>query len=323
MRKRALVLVAVTVVFTFALATEVVAGDGVLEINHACATTTGCFPGDSAGYPVTIDGVSARSFLLTSDLRLPIGTSGIQISTSNAMIDLNGFSISRSCWYDNTSGSVQFCVLGSSGAGIEAMASDHVGIEVRDGAISFMGGAGIALNDDSIVRNVRVSRTGGGGISMHKNSLVEGCTVSNSGAVGIGASGVIRHNAVSDAGAHGISAGTHSTISENKVSGSGLNGIIASDSVVRGNAIEDNTQNGIAALRSVVIENISTDNTFSGIACTECVAMGNRLADNGVAGISTDSSGAYGNNVIYETTTVSGFMTEVSGNVCNGNSTCP
>ena len=31
------------------------AGDGVLEINHACAQS-GCFSGDGAGYPVNIDG---------------------------------------------------------------------------------------------------------------------------------------------------------------------------------------------------------------------------------------------------------------------------
>ena len=30
------------------------ASDGVLEINQTCATQTGCFPGDSAGFPVTL-----------------------------------------------------------------------------------------------------------------------------------------------------------------------------------------------------------------------------------------------------------------------------
>jgi len=30
------------------------ASDGVLEINQTCAIQTGCFAGDTAGFPVTI-----------------------------------------------------------------------------------------------------------------------------------------------------------------------------------------------------------------------------------------------------------------------------
>ncbi len=41
-----------------ALAGPALAVDGVLEINHTCATQTGCFSGDTAGYPVTIDGTA-------------------------------------------------------------------------------------------------------------------------------------------------------------------------------------------------------------------------------------------------------------------------
>ncbi len=39
-----------------ALAAPSLATDGVAEINHTRAAQTGCFGGDTAGYPVTIDG---------------------------------------------------------------------------------------------------------------------------------------------------------------------------------------------------------------------------------------------------------------------------
>ena len=47
------------------------AADGVAEISQTCALA-GCFPGDTAGYPVTIDGSAGRSFVLTSDLIVPL-----------------------------------------------------------------------------------------------------------------------------------------------------------------------------------------------------------------------------------------------------------
>ena len=50
----------------FALATPALAVDGVLEINQTCAVQTGCFAGDSPGFPVTI--TQPGSYRLTSNL---------------------------------------------------------------------------------------------------------------------------------------------------------------------------------------------------------------------------------------------------------------
>ena len=44
------------------------ASEGALEINQTCALQTGCFAGDGAGFPVTIDGSAGSSYLLTGDL---------------------------------------------------------------------------------------------------------------------------------------------------------------------------------------------------------------------------------------------------------------
>ncbi len=48
-----------------ALAGPALAVDGVAEINQTCAVQTGCFGGDAAGYPVTIDGTAGTSYRLT------------------------------------------------------------------------------------------------------------------------------------------------------------------------------------------------------------------------------------------------------------------
>jgi len=75
-----------------ALAGPALAVDGVLEINQACAVNTGCFAGDTAGYPVTI--TDAGSYRLTSNVILPdLFTDAIHVSKNDVAIDLNGFTI--------------------------------------------------------------------------------------------------------------------------------------------------------------------------------------------------------------------------------------
>ena len=87
----------VTVVLVL-LAPFGLANDGVLEINQACAVNTGCFPGDTGGFPVTIDGSAGRSYRLTSDLTVPSAdTSGIVVTISDVGIDLNNFAILGPC----------------------------------------------------------------------------------------------------------------------------------------------------------------------------------------------------------------------------------
>jgi hypothetical protein len=64
------------------------AGDGVIEINQSCALA-GCFAGDAAGFPVTID--ASGSYRLTSNLLS--GSTGIQVITDAVQLDLGGFTL--------------------------------------------------------------------------------------------------------------------------------------------------------------------------------------------------------------------------------------
>jgi hypothetical protein len=65
----------------------------VVRINQLRALHGGVTPGDGPGFPVTIS--RSGSYELTSNLKLPTttGTVGIEITTENVEIDLNGFSI--------------------------------------------------------------------------------------------------------------------------------------------------------------------------------------------------------------------------------------
>ena len=76
---------------TLALALPALAVDGVLEINQACAVSAGCFVGDSGGFPVTIS--SPGSYRLTSNLITRAPGDGIDVTTEQVEIDLNGFTI--------------------------------------------------------------------------------------------------------------------------------------------------------------------------------------------------------------------------------------
>ncbi len=67
-----------------AVASGAHAVDGVAEINHVCATLTGCFSGDAAGYPVTIDGSAGGSYRLTSDLAVPDNQTGLIVLFPNS-----------------------------------------------------------------------------------------------------------------------------------------------------------------------------------------------------------------------------------------------
>jgi hypothetical protein len=54
----------------------------------------GCFSGDAAGLPVTINGAAGRSYRLTGDLTVPDeNTNGIVVSANDIGIDLNNFAI--------------------------------------------------------------------------------------------------------------------------------------------------------------------------------------------------------------------------------------
>ncbi len=142
----------------FALATPALATDGVLEINQTCAVETGCFAGDTAGFPVTII-EPERATVLTSRLIVPDeNTDGILISTSDVGIDLNGFAIVRSgC--EGATDDCSTCARDRLRRG-RAPSSSNNGISVKNGSITGMGCHGVVLGNQTEVTNLRVRWNG-------------------------------------------------------------------------------------------------------------------------------------------------------------------
>jgi hypothetical protein len=202
------------------LAPPATAVDGVLEINQACAVSTGCFAGDEAGFPVTITsaGVSVR---LTSSLTVPsASTTAISVNAADVTVDLNGF---RILGPTICSGIPLACVPAGTGDGV---AGPHPGTVVSNGTIRGMGRSGVALGDNARVIGIRAVGNGTYGIATTLRGLVSGCVVTRNGATGIYSDhGVIRDNVSSGNGDFGVDAFA-STITGNTIrtnEGFGLN----------------------------------------------------------------------------------------------------
>ncbi len=326
----------------FSLAVE-----GALEINQTCAST-GCFPGDTAGFPVTIDGNSGSRFVLTSDLEVAASfLNGIRVDAGDVTIDLNGFAIRGP---NVCSGTPTTCSDNSFGEGVFSI---FAGIEVRNGLIRGMGDNGVDLGDGARVDGLRVVSNGGIGIEVGSGSLVtdsvvrgnrsdgimvgigsttSGCTTSDNGGHGVSTpnntlgAAVVRTSSYSNDG-RGFSLGTGSLVAASIARSNAEEGIfVGASSTVNGSTSVQNGGNGIFGSPGTnVSDSTSSSNGGNGIF----VAGNGRInrnvtAFNGGFGITGALSVGYGDNSIGANTggTV-GAATNTGGNVCESSATCP
>ena len=143
--------------------------DGVIEISQACAENTGCFSGDSAGFPVVI--TNAGSYRLTTNLDVPGDRNGIQINADDVTLDLNGFNL------------VSAGGVGSED-GIRWFTQEN--IEIRNGTVRGFPEHGITSgNSTSLsarVIGVRAIGNGARGLDLQGvGHLADGCTALNNG----------------------------------------------------------------------------------------------------------------------------------------------
>jgi hypothetical protein len=261
------------------------ASDGVLEINQACAVQTGCFSGDSAGFPVTVDGSAGRSYKLTGDLVVPDeNTTAILYSAPNLSFDLAGFQIASAVCADATSSTCR--PTSGTGNGISRSSINLDGISVMNGSVVGIGSVGLRLGDQSTVRNVRVRWNRFEGIQIGRGS-------------------VVTHSAAYENGRDGIFVGPGGLVSGNTVYSNGQDGIEASGgSNIVDNTAYDNEQDGIRTSNDCLIQgNTSTLNTGFGLAIGASAYRGNAVNDN------------FGG-------TVNGGI-NLGANSCNGVASCP
>jgi hypothetical protein len=298
------------------LASLALASDGVLEINQTCATATGCFSGDTAGFPVTL-GVPG-SYRLTGNLQVPnANTTAIIVKADDVTLDLGGFSI-RGVTVCSGNPPATPLTCSPTGDGIGVFVDDSAGFfytrtEIRNGSVVGMGNYGLLLGDAdaNIVSNVRVGSSGGAGINVASGGQVIGNMAYRNGASGIQGNpgSILRGNTAYQNGSAGIQGGPGSTIAGNVVYGNRGPGIAASSS----SSLEDNT---------------STRNGSDGISTgAGCLVKRNAASDNTGAGLRLGDRSAYvGNLVNGNGSTVvvdSGTLVNLGENSCDGTATCP
>lgn len=131
------------------------AGDGRLEISQACVAT-GCFPGDFAGYPVTVP--AGTSAVMTSNLSLPDSdTTAINVA-EGATVDMNGFSI---VGVTSCTGVPAACTGFGLGSGVTLAAR----ATLRNGAVRRAGSHGVYGQDGSVVENLTLAENGAAGFT--------------------------------------------------------------------------------------------------------------------------------------------------------------
>jgi|JI10StandDraft_1071094.scaffolds.fasta_scaffold466084_1 hypothetical protein len=185
-------------------ATPALAADGVLEINQTCATQTGCFTGDSPGFPVQI--TAAGSYRLTSNLTVPGGTNGI-VAANGAWIDLAGFEIAGpvTCFPS--------CPPPGAGSGVTVSLGSGNRAAVTNGRVRGFSGSGVVLGELGRVERVTVTDIGAHGISLGAGSLATGNLVDDVGLSGIvfpslvGPPGLYRDNVIGTTGETSVVSG--------------------------------------------------------------------------------------------------------------------
>ncbi|MFK7898532.1 MAG: hypothetical protein AB8G23_22050 [Myxococcota bacterium] len=206
------------------------ARDGVLEINQACATLLGCFPGDAPGFPVEITSTAGgSSFRLTSSLEVSSGDiTAIQMDRDGITLDLGGFQIFGPG-------------VAGTGKGVDAVSRDE--ITIRNGSVVRMGDDGVAVGRRARLQDLYVAESGGDGIVTNLFSIVQRCSVDENGGYGIDTNGaVVVANRASYGGIDGIRAGNGSVVIRNVSRYNDEDGIqVRFDSLVLDNAVRRNS----------------------------------------------------------------------------------
>ena len=243
------------------LASPAGAADGRVEIDHECASKTGCLEGDSAGYPVTIDGTGGRSVVLTSDLVTPdVDTHGILVTASDVTVDLGGFSI-----------------FGPGCLGAESDCTPTSGSAVGVGVDSSLGTGGLVIRNGQVVGfHTGVATSWAGEV---RDVLSRWNRDAGLGGVGYGS--LFLSNAALENGQWGIVGATSpaALVVGNRVIGNGWVGLVSiSGAVVSENVVANNARDGIVvAAGSVVTDNVAFRNVRVGIEATHGVAV---ISDN-------------------------------------------
>jgi parallel beta-helix repeat protein len=244
-------------------------------------------PESPSGFPIIIG--EPGSYYLTQNITGVSGENGIEITSDDVTLDLNGFAL-----------------IGQPGTGSGVGAGLHDNISIDDGTIQSWGGSGVVLTEmqHAELKNLRVLGNAGYGISVSTNVVVSDCIVANNGFGGLyvlGAATVTGCAAYQNGGA-GIVVGLGSVVTDSVSTGNQGDGIVAYHAVVEACVAKGNVSNGIVAGEADIV-------------------TGNTAISNGGAGIYVPSTGTgvrvEANNVSYN---ARGIDVDYTGNIIVKNS---
>jgi len=269
--------------------TPAIADEGAYEISPLCVDT-GCFDGDSPGFPVTI--ANPGRYVLTGSLDLnnatnPFNTSAITVGTpagpADAIIDLNGFEIRGPVTCDGTP--VTSCA-GDPGSGSGILLLSNSRATILNGRIQGMGAFGIRCNTGGTfcrIENVIVEQNRDGGIFSNS---VNGGSIDNVTALRNGDFGILQ---------------SRGSIRNSVSRGNQGVGITANRSNVDSTMSESNGSHGITA-GGVIRNSTFSSNGGDGILCNSCSAFENQIRSNDGFGLSLNSIGIHGRNYLMANT---------------------
>jgi len=277
-------IVRIGMVCSMALGGLASADEGRWEINQTCAAQTGCFPGDAAGFPVTI--TEPGSYVLTSALTVPPSTAGILPSTGDVSLDLSGFEIVGPVQCTG-SGSTLSCD-GNTGSGIAA--GNDPNVRVWNGTVRGFGFHGVALGENGHVHDVTARSNAQRGLSVGPNSRISDVIAQQNAGSGIfaGPGSSIERVYSRWNRFDGVFADAGSTVVAAVTEDNGDDGIqLGSGSLVRGSIARGSEFTGIeAAAGCRVAENIVGGNTFAGVRAAQGThVLGNVITSNGTYGV--------------------------------------
>ena len=207
----------VTLLGALALGGAALAADGVYEINQSCVTT-GCFPGDSGGYPVT--GQAGQSYVLTSNLAVTDADVTAINLNEGSTLDLNGFSITGPA---QCTGTPPSCVGLGAGRGVLVYGG---GATIRNGRIAGMGGDGISGDAGTRVEKMVIEANGDDGVEgVGGNWSITECRILRNKDAGVSVaisspSGVVSRNIIWGNGGVGVY-GSQIAVTENAIYNNG------------------------------------------------------------------------------------------------------
>ncbi|WP_440223914.1 hypothetical protein ACQQ2N_01560 [Dokdonella sp. MW10] len=256
------------------------AGEGAFEINQACADV-GCFPGDTAGLPVTI--TAPGTYHLTGNLTATnVSTHGIVVAASDVTIDMKGFRIVGPITCGGRPTTCTPAATGSGAIGVDGWLHSPSNLTIRNGSITGMG-TGLLLSYDGRAEGIKAIQNGDAGIRARSGAavvdsvgtangrlgieagLMSGCVASRNRAYGLATQGdaaSIQQSIAQDNDDYGMYLAPGAIVSGVTVSGNRI-GIFATggsqiiDSMFRNNVLVGvtNSQGMISIARSSFVGN--------------------------------------------------------------------